>query len=41
MVLKIMQTSKLDKQVQIVNGLKRGNILRALNGEHVGTIIRR
>jgi molybdenum storage protein len=41
MVLTLMQTSKLDKQVQIVNGLKRGNILRALNGEHVGTIIRR
>lgn len=27
------------KQVQIINGLKEGNITRALNGEHVGTII--
>jgi molybdenum storage protein len=41
MVLKLMQTSKLDKQVQIINGLVPDNITRALNGEHVGTIIRR
>jgi len=27
------------KQVQIINGLKEGNISKALNGEHVGTII--
>ncbi len=27
------------RQIQIVNGLVRGNLTRALNGEHVGTII--
>jgi molybdenum storage protein len=27
------------KQVQVINGLKRGNLLKALGGEHVGTII--
>ena len=27
------------KQVQIINGLVEGNITKALNGEHVGTII--
>lgn len=26
-------------EIQIINGLKKGNITRALNGEHVGTII--
>ncbi|MDD2585105.1 MAG: uridine kinase [Syntrophomonadaceae bacterium] len=26
-------------EIQIINGLKSGNITRALNGEHVGTII--
>jgi molybdenum storage protein len=27
------------REIQIVNGLMRGNLTRALNGEHVGTII--
>jgi len=27
------------KQIQIVNGLKPGLLTRALDGEHVGTII--
>ena len=27
------------REVQIINGLVRGNLTRALNGEHVGTII--
>ena len=27
------------RSIQIVNGLKPGNLTRALNGEHVGTII--
>jgi molybdenum storage protein len=27
------------REIQIVNGLVRGNLTRALNGEHVGTII--
>jgi len=26
-------------RIQIINGLKEGNITRALNGEHIGTII--
>jgi len=30
----------IDK-VQIINGMEPGNITRALNGEHVGTIIYR
>jgi hypothetical protein len=28
-------------RIQIINGLKEGNITRTLNGEHVGTIIRK
>jgi molybdenum storage protein len=27
------------RKLQIINGLKKGNITRALAGEHVGTII--
>ena len=27
------------RKIQIINGLKKGNITKALNGEHVGTII--
>jgi molybdenum storage protein len=27
------------KTIQIINGLKPGNLTRALDGEHVGTII--
>ncbi|PYR35928.1 MAG: uridine kinase [Acidobacteria bacterium] len=27
------------REIQIVNGLVRGNLTRALNGEHVGTVI--
>jgi molybdenum storage protein len=30
----------IDK-IQIINGLERGNLTKALNGEHVGTIIYR
>jgi len=26
-------------QIQIINGMEEGNITRALQGEHVGTII--
>jgi isopentenyl phosphate kinase len=28
-------------RIQIINGLKEGNIMLALNGKHVGTIIRK
>jgi molybdenum storage protein len=34
-----MPSAKHLDQVQIVNGLVPGNVLRALRGEHVGTII--
>ena len=39
LVLKLMAHAKHQKQIQIVNGLTAGNILKALQGEHVGTVI--
>jgi len=39
-VLEYMLRSEKIKQVRIVNGLKRGNILAAMRGEKVGTLIR-
>jgi len=38
-VLELMANAKHVKEVQIVNGLQRGNVTRALRGEHVGTIV--
>ena len=38
-VLQYMQQASNIKSIQIVNGLKRGNILAALKGKPVGTII--
>jgi molybdenum storage protein len=38
-VLELMADAKHQKEIQVVNGLTPGNITRALNGEHVGTII--
>jgi molybdenum storage protein len=38
-VLDYMERAAHMRQVQIVNGLKRGYLTRALAGEHVGTII--
>jgi molybdenum storage protein len=38
-VLDLMRHARHVKSVQIVNGLRRGVIARALEGEHVGTII--
>jgi molybdenum storage protein len=38
-VLQILGSAKHVKEIQIVNGLKRGNIGKALAGEHVGTIV--
>lgn len=38
-VLDLMPSAKHRKEFQVVNGLKRGNILKALAGEHVGTIV--
>lgn len=39
MVLVSMLNSENTKELQIINGMVEGNITRALNGEHVGTII--
>jgi molybdenum storage protein len=39
LVLELMAHAKHQKQIQIVNGLARGNITKALRGEHVGTVI--
>jgi molybdenum storage protein len=38
-VLDMLTRSRSVKEIHIVNGLKPGNITRALKGEHVGTII--
>lgn len=37
--LEIIQNSEVIEKVQIINGMEPGNLTRALNGEHVGTII--
>jgi molybdenum storage protein len=37
--LEILQSSEVLDRIQIVNGLKKGNITKALSGKHVGTII--
>ena len=39
LVLELMGHAKHVKEIQIVNGLTPGNVTKALNGEHVGTII--
>jgi molybdenum storage protein len=38
-VLDLLKAARLVRSVQIINGLKPGNLTRALAGEHVGTII--
>jgi molybdenum storage protein len=38
-VLELMRRARHAKSVQIINGLRPGLVSRALNGEHVGTII--
>ncbi|MGB7924358.1 MAG: hypothetical protein WCF57_14030 [Pyrinomonadaceae bacterium] len=38
-VLELMRHAAHQRSIQIINGLERGNLTRALNGEHVGTII--
>src|SRR5438477_150801 len=38
-VLQLMKTAKNRRSIQIINGLKKGNLTRALNGESIGTII--
>ncbi|MDD4649110.1 MAG: uridine kinase [Desulfoplanes sp.] len=39
--LEIIQNSEVIDQVQIINGMIPGNLTKALNGEHVGSIIYR
>ncbi len=39
--LDIIQNSEVIDQIQIINGMVPGNLTRALNGDHVGTIIYR
>jgi molybdenum storage protein len=38
-VLELMQHAESRRSIQIINGLKKGNLTRALEGEEVGTII--
>ncbi|MBK8252820.1 MAG: uridine kinase [Polyangiaceae bacterium] len=38
-VIEYLTRSRFCKELQIINGLVRGNVTRALNGEDVGTII--
>lgn len=38
-VLDLMASTKHCRDIQVVNGLTPGNILKALNGEHVGTVV--
>jgi molybdenum storage protein len=38
-VVELMPAARHIKQIQIINGLKPGTLTRALDGEHVGTII--
>lgn len=38
-VLELLISAQNTIQIQIINGLKKGNLTKALQGEHVGTII--
>jgi molybdenum storage protein len=38
-VFQLMKNARNRRSVQVINGLKKGNLTRALNGEAVGTII--
>lgn len=39
-VLQLMKGAENSREIQVINGLVPGNLTRALDGEHVGTIIR-
>ena len=39
--LEILENSEVIDSIQVINGLEEGNLTKALNGEPVGTIIRR
>jgi len=38
-VIEMMKHATHRRSIQVINGLERGNLTRALDGEHVGTII--
>ncbi len=38
-VLDLMETAERRRSIQVINGLVRGNLTRALDGEQVGTVI--
>jgi molybdenum storage protein len=38
-VLDMMKSAEHTRAIVVLNGLERGNLTRALEGEHVGTII--
>ena len=38
-VLDLMQNARTRRSIQFINGLEKGNLTRALNGEEVGTVI--
>jgi molybdenum storage protein len=38
-VIELMRNATHRRSIQIINGLERGNLTKALNGEQVGTII--
>jgi molybdenum storage protein len=38
-LLALMRNARHVKSIQVINGLKPGNMAKALAGEHVGTII--
>jgi molybdenum storage protein len=38
-VLQMLKYAQSRRSIQVINGLKPGNLTRALAGEHVGTII--
>jgi len=38
-VLELMKAAEHRRSIYVINGLEPGNLTRALNGEHVGTII--
>jgi molybdenum storage protein len=38
-VLELMKTAEHRRSIQVINGLEPDNLTRALNGEHVGTLI--
>jgi molybdenum storage protein len=38
-VLALMKNAQHQRSIQVINGLVPGTLTRALDGEHVGTII--